>query len=169
MQVKQPDTSKFSGISKPTLPSFKSVSLFTSRTIGPLRFHSKYDIDPAGFNDLFNLTGQLRLAPYGRLAPGIPAMTMDRNRYFMLGVILLCLGLQFRLIDSFVLNESSTRALHKVTKSQQADANGMATNVFMQAAPSPKKTLKPPRWLGFVLLTAGGIMTLHALVLPKSH
>ena len=95
-------------------------------------------------------------------------MTMDRNRYFMLGVVLLCLGLQFRLIDSFVLNETSTRALHKVVKSQQADANAMATNVFMQAAPNPRKALKPPRWLGFVLLTAGGIMTLHALVLPKS-
>jgi hypothetical protein len=60
------------------------------------------------------------------------------------------------------------RALHKVVKSQQADANGMATNVFMQAAPNPRKTFQPPRWLGFVLLTAGGIMTLHALVLPKS-
>ncbi len=169
MQVQQPDASKFSRISKPTLPSFKDKSLSPSRTVGPLQFHSKSDVNLFGFTQLFNTTVHHRVAPYGRLAPGIPAMTMDRNRYFMLGVILLCLGLQFRLIDSFVLNESSTRALHKVTKSQQADANGMATNVFMQAAPSPKKTLKPPRWLGFVLLTAGGIMTLHALVLPKSH
>jgi hypothetical protein len=53
-------------------------------------------------------------------------------------------------------------------KTKTVDANSMATNVFMQAAPSPKKTLRPPRWLGFVLLTAGGIIALHALVLPKS-
>lgn len=95
-------------------------------------------------------------------------MKFERNRYFMLGVILLLLGLQFRLVDSFVLNETSTRALHKVMKTKTVDANSMATNVFMQTAPSPKKTLRPPRWLGFVLLTAGGIMALHALVLPKS-
>lgn len=63
MQVQQPDASKFSGISKLTLPSLTSVSLFTLRTIDPLRFHSECDIDPAGFNELFNPTGQLRLAP----------------------------------------------------------------------------------------------------------
>ena len=38
-------------------------------------------------------------------------MDIDRNRYFMFGVILFLLGLQFRLVDSFVLNENSTRAL----------------------------------------------------------
>jgi len=95
-------------------------------------------------------------------------MKLDRNRYFMLGVILLLLGLQFRLVDSFVLNETSTRALHKVMKTKSVDANSIARDIFMQTAPSPKKALKPPRWLGFVLLTAGGIMALHALVLPKS-
>jgi hypothetical protein len=98
-----------------------------------------------------------------------PVMRFDRNRYFMLGVILLLLGFQFRLVDSFVLNETSTRALHKVLKTKTVDANSVATNVFMQTAPSPKKTLRPPRWLGFVLLTAGGIIALHALVLPKSN
>ena len=113
-----------------------------------------------------NSPGPLFLCPYRYGAQVI--MKFDRNRYFMLGVILLLLGLQFRLIDSFVLNETSTRALHKVMKTKTVDANSMATNVFMQAAPSPKKTLRPPRWLGFVFLTAGGIIALHALVLPKS-
>ncbi|MFN7737608.1 MAG: hypothetical protein ACK52S_11790 [Pirellula sp.] len=94
-------------------------------------------------------------------------MEFDRNRYFMFGVVLFFLGLQFRFVDSFVLNESSTRALHKIAKQAKvADANG-ATNAYMQVAPSPKKTVKPPNWLGFILLTAGGVMSLHAMVLPK--
>jgi hypothetical protein len=96
-------------------------------------------------------------------------MALDRNRYFMIGVILFLLGLQFRMVDSFVLNETSTRALHRIAKQAKvADANGAATNTFMQVAPSPKKTFKHPPWLGFVLLTVGGVMSLHALVLPKS-
>jgi hypothetical protein len=94
-------------------------------------------------------------------------MEFDRNRYFMFGVILFLLGLQFRSVDSFVLNESSTRALHRIAKQAKvADANG-AANTYMQVAPSPKKSFKPPPWLGFVLLTAGGVMSLHAMVLPK--
>jgi hypothetical protein len=96
-------------------------------------------------------------------------MTIDRNRYFMLGVIFFLLGIQFRMVDSFVLNEGSTRTLQKIAKEAKvADANGAATNAFMQVSPSPKKTLKHPPWLGFILLTAGGVMSLHALVLPKS-
>jgi hypothetical protein len=94
-------------------------------------------------------------------------MEFDRNRYFMIGVILFLLGLQFRFVDSFVLNETSTRALHRIAKQAKvADANS-ATNTFMQVAPSPKKTFQHPQWLGFVLLTMGGVMSLHALVLPK--
>jgi len=84
----------------------------------------------------------------------------------MFGVVLFLLGLQFRVVDSFVLNENSTRALHRfVQKSSIADSN-IATNVYMQVA-SPKKNLRPPNWLGFVLLTVGGVMSLHAMVLPR--
>jgi hypothetical protein len=94
------------------------------------------------------------------------AMDLDRNRYFMFGVILFLLGLQFRLVDSFVLNESSTRVLHKIAqRSKIADGN-VATNVYMQVG-APKKSLRPPHWLGFVLLTVGGVMSLHAMVLPR--
>jgi hypothetical protein len=93
-------------------------------------------------------------------------MDLDRNRYFMFGVILFLLGLQFRLVDSFVLNESSTRALHRFAQRSSIADNSVATNVYMQVA-TPKKSLRPPNWLGFVLLTVGGVMSLHALVLPK--
>ena len=95
-------------------------------------------------------------------------MDLDRNRYFMLGVILFLLGLQFRLVDSFVLNESSTRALHRFSQRVNVADNSLATNVYMQVG-APKKNLRPPNWLGFVLLTVGGVMSLHALVLPRKQ
>jgi len=102
------------------------------------------------------------------LANAERTVTLDRNRYFMLGVVLFLLGIQFRMVDSFVLNEGSTRALQRIAKQAKvADANNAATNAFMQASPSPKKTFKHPPWLGFVLLTVGGVMSLHAMVLPK--
>ncbi len=93
-------------------------------------------------------------------------MDIDRNRYFMFGVILFLLGLQFRLVDSFVLNENSTRALQRFAQKAKITDNNMATNVYMQVA-SPKKSLNPPNWLGFVLLTVGGVVSLHAMVLPR--
>lgn len=92
-------------------------------------------------------------------------MDIDRNRYFMFGVILFLLGLQFRLVDSFVLNESSTRALHKFAQSSKIADSNVATNIYMDVG-SPRKSVKPPNWVGFVLLTVGGVMSLHAMVLP---
>lgn len=93
-------------------------------------------------------------------------MDIDRNRYFMFGVILFLLGLQFRLVDSFVLNESSTRALHKFAQHSKIADNNLATNAYMDMG-SPKKSVKPPNWVGFILLTVGGVMSLHAMVLPR--
>lgn len=93
-------------------------------------------------------------------------MNIDRNRYFMFGVILFLLGLQFRLVDSFVLTESTTKALHRFVQDNKLAESNVATNMYVEMA-SPKKTVKPPKWLGFVLLTTGGVMALHAMVLPR--
>ncbi len=94
-------------------------------------------------------------------------MEFDRNRYFMIGVLLFLLGIQFRMVESFVLNESSTRALARIAQDSQLASQEFGTNLFMNVAPSPRKTVRPPHWLGWILLTVGGVISLHAMVLPK--
>ena len=94
------------------------------------------------------------------------ARDIDRNRYFMFGVVLFLLGLQFRVVDSFVLNENSTRALQRFSQRASIADSNVATKAYMQVA-SPKKSLRPPNWFGFVLLSVGGVICLHAMVLPR--
>jgi len=94
-------------------------------------------------------------------------MDWDRNRYFALGMILFLLGIQFRSVESFVLNESTTRALHRFAKQSQIASSGGMTDMFMSVAPSPKKSIRPPNWLGWVLLTTGAVIGLHSLAIPR--
>ena len=94
-------------------------------------------------------------------------MEFDRNRYFMIGVLLLLLGIQFRMVESFVLNETSTRALAKFAKDTQMASRDLATSVYLNMHPAPKKRVKPPHWLGWALLTGGAVVCLHSMVLPK--
>lgn len=95
-------------------------------------------------------------------------MEFDRNRYFMIGMLLFLMGIQFRMVDSFVLNETSTRALAKITKDTQLASQNFGTDLYLNVHPKPTKRISPPNWLGWVLLTAGGVIILHALVLPKN-
>ena len=94
-------------------------------------------------------------------------MEFDRNRYFMIGVLLFLLGIQFRMVESFVLNETSTRALARVAKDTQLASQDFGTSLMLNVHPSPKKKIQPPHWLGWALLTTGGVICLHAMVLPK--
>ena len=91
----------------------------------------------------------------------------DRNRYFMIGLLLLMFGIQFRMIQSFVLNETSTRVLARMARNSQTPSQDIGTTMFMNVYPEPKKRIKPPSWLGWALLTAGGVICLHAMILPK--
>lgn len=94
-------------------------------------------------------------------------MQFDRNRYFILGLLLLALGLELRMIDSFVLNEPTTRAVYRIAKKTQLAATDYATQIYMQTAPSPKKKVYPPRWLGMVMLSVGTVICIHSFILPK--
>ena len=95
-------------------------------------------------------------------------MAMYRNRYFLAGILLILVGIQFRMVDSFVLNESATSALARVTTSGSfADNSGMQT-VLMSIYPNQRKRVQPPRWLGLALIAVGSIVACHALAIPKS-
>ncbi len=94
-------------------------------------------------------------------------MEFDRNRYFTLGIIVLMLGVQFRMVESFVLNEPSTRALAKFSQQTELANADPTTEFILENHPSPKKTIRPPRWLGWIMLTSGAVICLHAFALPK--
>ncbi|QDT06603.1 hypothetical protein K227x_50140 [Rubripirellula lacrimiformis] len=96
-------------------------------------------------------------------------MSMYRNRYFLAGILLILLGVQFRMVDSFVLNESTTRALARVTKSTPVADNSSMTSFMMQVHPKPMKRVTPPRWLGLAMIAVGAVIGCHAIVIPRHN
>ena len=94
-------------------------------------------------------------------------MEMTRNRYFLLGILLILLGAQFRMIDSFVLNESTTRALARVSKETPMASNDPIASLIMDVHPSPTKKIVPPRWFSLALIAVGSVVSLHALAIPR--
>ncbi|TWU59030.1 hypothetical protein Poly51_18150 [Rubripirellula tenax] len=96
-------------------------------------------------------------------------MSMYRNRYFLAGILLILLGVQFRMVDSFLLNESTTRALARVTKSTPVADNSNMSMFLMQVHPKPMKRVTPPRWLGLAMIAVGAVISCHAVAIPRHH
>ncbi len=92
---------------------------------------------------------------------------VDRNRYFLIGVLLILLGLQFRLVDSFVLNEPTTRALARISRNSPVSAPSNSSAFLMALYPNPTKRVTPPRWIGLALVAVGTVISLHAFAVPK--
>ncbi len=94
-------------------------------------------------------------------------MSMYRNRYFLAGILLILVGIQFRMVDSFVLNESASRALARVSKSTPVADNSGMSSMLMSVYPNPTKRVEPPRWLGLAMIAVGSIVACHAIAIPK--
>ena len=94
-------------------------------------------------------------------------MSMYRNRYFLAGILLILVGIQFRMVDSFVLNESATRALARITKSDDVASTMGMSSILNSVYPVSRKRVEPPRWLGLALIASGSIMACHAVAIPK--
>ena len=93
-------------------------------------------------------------------------MEINRNQWMMIGLVILALGIQFRMVDSFVLNAKTTEIIAK--RLHKTDA---VTTTFMPAfnvpAPPSQRVIKPPRWLGFMMISVGAVLMLHSLAMPK--
>jgi hypothetical protein len=94
-------------------------------------------------------------------------MSMYRNRYFLAGVLLILLGIQFRMVHSFVLNEQATRVLARVSKSTPVADNSSMTSFWMNVYPNPKKRVELPRWIGLAMIATGVVISCHALAIPR--
>ncbi len=97
---------------------------------------------------------------------GDEEMEINRNHWMMIGLVVLALGIQFRAIDSFVLNARTTEMIAK-----RLNRNNAVTTVFMPAVPSDStlsgRVITPPRWLGFMMTSVGVVLCLHSLAMAK--
>ncbi len=89
-------------------------------------------------------------------------MDLNRNQWFLLGLVVLFLGIEFRLIDSIELTPEVTKFLAERTGRPVAAAS-QTVGTMIRAEAVPPKTVRPPEWLGWALLSLGAVMILHAL------
>jgi hypothetical protein len=93
-------------------------------------------------------------------------MEINRNQWMMIGLVILALGIQFRMVDSFVLNAKTTEIIAKRLHKNDAVATTFMP-AFNVSAPPSQRVIKPPRWLGFMLISVGAVLMLHSLAMPK--
>ena len=89
------------------------------------------------------------------------------KNYFLAGGLVLLLGVQLQMVDSFVLSEGATRALARFSKSEQVAARASMTSLLLTVHPEPKKKVQPPNWLGLAVMTTGVVMCSHAVAIRR--
>lgn len=96
-------------------------------------------------------------------------MELSRNQFFMFGLIVLSIGLHMRYVDSFVLNERTTKFFSKTLTSEAETAQSQMQTLLATSGPSQLRTVTPPRWLGWSLLSVGAVMVLYSLVMQRPN
>jgi hypothetical protein len=96
---------------------------------------------------------------------------MNRHHFFLIGLIVLYVGLQFRFVESYVLNEKSSRFLaQRLGSAPEAPAInmiGLTQRILPGATTSAQRTMTPPEWIGWALISIGSVLVLHSLAMPK--
>jgi hypothetical protein len=86
-------------------------------------------------------------------------MVLNRQRILLTGLLLFLLGVQFRVVSSFTLNERSSQFV-------AARMGGGPAATAWQAAPM-RKVVEPPRWLGLAMMSLGAVLTVKAMSLRE--
>jgi len=98
-------------------------------------------------------------------------MEFNRNQYFMAGLVVLLLGIQLRVVDTFVLNERATHFLaqkmQQMKAQQVASTSDVPSLLGSSAPPLAKHRIRRPKWLGYSIISIGGVLVLYSLALKK--
>ena len=95
-------------------------------------------------------------------------MELNRTKLFMIGMFALLIGLQFRLVDTYVLNKDATQFIQSRVKRVDANAAVAARNWLPAVAAPPLQRWSPPRQLGWALMSVGGVLVLYTLAIRRT-
>ena len=94
-------------------------------------------------------------------------MDITRNQYFFAGLACLLLGMQFRIVDTVELTPEFTQFLATRTGHPLAAVSAAAQTLTQSDQPPIKKTIQPPDWLGWSLISLGSVLVLHSWGMKK--
>ncbi len=89
-------------------------------------------------------------------------MDITRNQFFFAGLACLLMGIQFRMVDSIELTPEFTQFLAERTGHPLASVSATTQSLTQSDKPLVKKTIKPPDWIGFSLISLGSVLILHS-------
>lgn len=92
-------------------------------------------------------------------------MDLNRNQFLFIGLVVLLLGVQVRYVSAYVLNPQATKFL--ADRTGQSSSATDALFALAPGGPTTRKTLKPPEWLSWCLISIGAVLCLHSLAMPK--
>ena len=95
-------------------------------------------------------------------------MEITRNQYFLAGLVLLLLGCQFRAIESVELKEQFAKFLAEQSGNPLINVTSQSPALAAVESAAINRVMHPPEWVGWMLLSLGGVLVLHSLAMPKS-
>ena len=93
-------------------------------------------------------------------------MDINRNQFFLVGVLVVLLGLQLRVVDRNVLNEKTTKFLAERTTKSNASASSLL-GFSGGSSTLPRRVVQPPEWSGWCLMSIGAVLILHSFALRR--
>jgi len=95
-------------------------------------------------------------------------MEFNRNQVFAAGIFFLLLGLQFRMVEEFVLTPQFTRLVAEMFNHPLALADATVETLAGSSPPTvPPKSIRPPEWIGYAFLSVGAVLFLQSLTMKK--
>lgn len=91
-------------------------------------------------------------------------MELNRNQWFFIGIVVVLLGIQFRMVKEYVLTPEATRFLAERTAT---DSEATMLNLASDLGAGPQKIIHPPEWLGWCSVSVGTVFILHSLAMRK--
>jgi hypothetical protein len=95
-------------------------------------------------------------------------MELNRNQFLLIGLVLILLGMQLRFVDTYVLNESSTKFLaRQAGRTEVTSVWTLPASLAASNGMAPRKRVRPPRWIAWAMISFGGVFVLHSLAMKK--
>jgi hypothetical protein len=94
-------------------------------------------------------------------------MEINRNQYFLMGIVVLFVGLQIRAVETYVLNERASKFLAERLGPMLADADNSASQFVAATGTVPRRTVKLPTWVGYAVISVGAVLVLHSLAMKR--